>query len=603
MVQSITFTFSEFLNLFALAMSHNPPLSQFGSFFNPVAPPGMKTHSAHEKVTVLEKELEKVNSTSKEWKQKYEASQERIGELFIAGQKEADKLKTKMRNETSQKMELMTRLTEMGSEIKQLKNVVLLKESKIDELQKQLADGEKLKKEMKTEFSNEKATLQLTIKELEDKVAAEGHQILDLQKDVDAEIELRKKTHQEHAQEKMSLLMKISELEAKMAHEEIQRAQVEVEKNKEKERLHEEVSKTEKLKKKVADGLQLKNEIITEFARERKTLQLEIEEWQAKWATEANEYSELQKKVDGWQKDQTLNKPTFSSSLLRYCSTRKEWERCGCFVCVQAPNVCESCLGFVSDFVEEICDKIRQKMKEFDLKVLEQEYNANVIEDLKQEVEQQKKEIDVWRKGTNDAQMEILKFSDENLQKVQKGKLDWMEKFYNAQNEFTSQKTKYSVLQHTLTEKIMEISRLSNELQELKESYELLDKSRLEQNKKLRNLAKDLGNQKDNIEDLQKKNQKLENQNEELKKKRDDLYNEVRGVHRQDAEFPLELDACSHRSPSVGKKESRRTTKFESPLSPRESCPSGSPTSSLPMFGKRSLSRQGSGNKDKRRKL
>ncbi|KAF1771273.1 hypothetical protein GCK72_003099 [Caenorhabditis remanei] len=236
----------------------------------------------------------------------------------------------------------------------------------------------------------------------------------------------------------------------------------------------------------------------------------------------------------------TLNKPTFSSSLLRYCSTSKKWERCGCFVCAQAPNVCESCLGFVSDFVEEICDKIRQKMKEFDLKVLEQHYNATVIEDLKQEVEQQKKEIDVWRKGTNDAKMEILKFSDENLQKVQDGKHEWMEKFYNAQNEFTSQKTKYSVLQLTLTEKITEISRLSNELQELKETYELLDKSRLEQNKKLRNLAKDLGNQKDNIEDLEKKNQKLENQNEELKKKRDDLYNEVRGVHRQDAEFPLQ---------------------------------------------------------------
>ncbi|EFP13178.1 hypothetical protein CRE_08450 [Caenorhabditis remanei] len=215
----------------------------------------------------------------------------------------------------------------------------------------------------------------------------------------------------------------------------------------------------------------------------------------------------------------TLNKPTFSSSLLRYCSTSKEWERCGCFVCAQAPNVCESCLGFVSNFVEEICDKIRQKMKEFDLKVLEQHYNATVIEDLKQEVEQQKKEIDVWRKGTNDAKMEILKFSDENLQKVQDGKHEWMEKFYNAQNEFTSQKTKYSVLQLTLTEKITEISRLSNELQELKETYELLDKSRLEQNKKLRNLAKDLGNQKDNIEDLEKKNQKLENQNEELKKK------------------------------------------------------------------------------------
>ena len=82
-------------------MSHNPPLSQFGSFFNPVArkflqecvligntnvsAPGMKTHSAHEKVTVLEKKLEDANSTSKEWKQKYEASQERIGELFIAG--------------------------------------------------------------------------------------------------------------------------------------------------------------------------------------------------------------------------------------------------------------------------------------------------------------------------------------------------------------------------------------------------------------------------------------------------------------------------------------------------------------------------------------
>ncbi|EFO89193.1 hypothetical protein CRE_17027 [Caenorhabditis remanei] len=137
----------------------------------------------------------------------------------------------------------------------------------------------------------------------------------------------------------------------------------------------------------------------------------------------------------------------------------------------------------------------------------------------------------------------------------------------------------------------------------LQETYELLDKSRLEQNKKLRNLAKDLGNQKDNIEDMEKKNQKLENQNNQLKKEKNSLYEEVMGVHRQVAGFALELDACNHRSPSVRKRESRRPTKFESPLSPRESSPSGSPTSSLPMFSKRSLSRQGSGNKDKRRKL
>ncbi|KAF1746147.1 hypothetical protein GCK72_022600 [Caenorhabditis remanei] len=275
---------------------------------------------------------------------------------------------------------------------------------------------------------------------------------------------------------------------------------------------------------------------------------------------------------------------TSSSSMLTYCDGCKSWEECesdclerkipvpdpdtsiceymDCiatkegFVYAKAPRPCKSCHEYAQGFVRKICEladdglfkqrlvlaEIRQKRKEFEINEQEQANNRALIEELKQQIEQQKKEIDDLKRA-HDKEKKTVTMLYENLDKVEEDKLKWVEKLHFAKNEISSQKSECSALEHTMTVKDAEISRLVNQLQELSKKCVFLE-SRID--RQSQDTVTGLEIIRDHLQnDLALQKEKLENMLEKSRSEQEEMLRLTEELKNQKQKYEQKLESRS----------------------------------------------------------